>query len=192
MSLPPSTLLLADPTTIARLIPWIAGASLGALIVIIWQLWRMNSALAEQAEQLDALQSLEEMAESLEAMVERSDELGRRRLEHVLIDIRDGQKRFEERWLAQVEKQGGGSGSMPGIDPGATSLSERITNRLLAMGFERIDVLSPVEEVEALADGDGEVRVEARRGGVAHKGQVLLREGSIADVRLRDGYDAFP
>ena len=65
MSLPPSTLLLADPTTIARLIPWIAGASLGALIVIIWQLWRMNSALAEQAEQLDALQSLEEMAESL-------------------------------------------------------------------------------------------------------------------------------
>ena len=43
-----------------------------------------------------------------------------------------------------------------------------------------------------VGDGDGVVRVEARRGGMAHKGQVLLREGSIADVRLRDGYDAFP
>ena len=192
MSFQPLTLLLADPSAPVDLVPWIAGVSLGALIIIIWQLWRMNAVLAEQADQLDALQGLEEMAESLEVMAERSDELGRRRLEHVLIDIRDGQKRFEERWLAQMEKHGAASGVMPGIDSSATSLSERITNRLLTMGFERIDVLTPIEEVEAMADGDGEVRVEARRGGVAHKGHVLLREGSIADVRLRDGYDAFP
>jgi hypothetical protein len=185
-------LLLADPDAPVDLLPWIAGVSMVALIVIIWQLWRMNAVLAEQADQLDALQGLEEMAESLEVMAERSDELGRRRLEHVLIDIRDGQKRFEERWLVQMEKQGAVSGAMPGIDSSATSLSERITNRLLTMGFERIDVLTPIEEVEAMADGDGEVRVEARRAGVAHKGHVLLREGSIADVRLRDGYDAFP
>ncbi|HIF40397.1 MAG TPA: hypothetical protein EYQ74_04780 [Planctomycetes bacterium] len=192
MSLPPSTLLLADPISLGVEVLYLIGAVIGALLVIIWMLWRMISALGEQAEQLDALQGLEEIAESLESIAERSDELGRRRLEHVLIDIRDGHKRFEERWLAQMEKHGGVSGAMPGIDPQATSLSERITNRLLAMGFERIDVLSPVEEVEAMADGDGEVRVEARRGGVAHKGHVLLREGSIADVRLRDGYDAFP
>jgi len=192
MSFPPPTLLYVPPDGPGDLLPWIAGASLVALMVIIWQLWRMNTLLAEQAEQLDALQGLEEMAESLETMAERSDELGRRRLEHVLIDIRDGQKRFEERWLAQADKHGGASSAMPGIDSGATSLSERITNRLLAMGFERIEVLSPMEEVEAIGDGDGEVRVEARRGGMAHKGQVLLREGSIADVRLRDGYDAFP
>lgn len=192
MSFPPSTLLLADPESFASLLAWIAGASLVALIVVIWQLWRMNAVLAEQAERMEALQGLEEIAESLEVLAKGSDELGRRRLEHVLIDIRDGHKRFEERWLAQMEKIGGASGAMPGIDPQATSLSERITNRLLAMGFERIEVLSPVEEVEAIGDGDGEVRVEARRGGMAHKGQVLLREGSIADVRLRDGYDAFP
>lgn len=192
MSFPLSALLPADPEAAAGLALWIAGASLGALIVVIWQLWRMNALLAEQAEQMESLQGLEEIVESLEVIAERSDQLGRRRLEHVLIDIRDGQKRFEERWLAQVEKQGGASGTMPGIDSSATSLSERITNRLLAMGFERIDVLSPIEEVEAIGEGDGEVRVEARRAGVAHKGHVLLREGSIADVRLRDGYDAFP
>lgn len=192
MSFQPLILLLADPISLGLEVLYLIGAAIGALIVIIWQLWRMNAVLAEQADQLDALQGLEAMAESLEVMAERSDELGRRRLEHVLIDIRDGQKRFEERWLVQMEKHGAVSGAMPGIDSSATSLSERITNRLLAMGFERIEVLSPLEEVEAIGDGDGEVRVEARRGGMAHKGQVLLREGSIADVRLRDGYDAFP
>ena len=192
MSFQPLILLLADPISLGLEVLYLIGAAIGALIVIIWQLWRMNAVLAEQADQLDALQGLEAMAESLEVIAERSDELGRRRLEHVLIDIRDGQKRFEERWLVQMEKHGAVSGAMPGIDSSATSLSERITNRLLAMGFERIEVLSPLEEVEAIGDGDGEVRVEARRGGVAHKGQVLLREGSIADVRLRDGYDAFP
>ena len=198
MSFQPLTLLLADPISLGVEVLYLIGAVIGALLVIIWMLWRMISALAEQAEQLDALQGLDEIAESLDEMAKGSDELGRRRLEHVLIDIRDGQKRFEERWLAQMEKHGGAGGAggaggvMPGIDSSATSLSERITNRLLAMGFERIEVLSPIEEVDSMADGDGEVRVEARRGGVAHKGHVLLREGSIADVRLRDGYDAFP
>jgi hypothetical protein len=192
MQFPLATLLPADPEAVTGLVLCIAGASLAALLVIIWQLWRVRAALDEHADQMDALQGLEGMAESLETMAAGADQLGRRRLEHVLIDIRDGHKRFEERWLAQMEKHGGQEGAMPGIDPQATSLGERITNRLLAMGFERIEVLTPIEELESMAEGDGEVRVEARRAGVAHKGHVLLREGSIADVRLRDGYDAFP
>jgi hypothetical protein len=72
-------------------------------------------------------------------------------------------------------------------------LGERITTRLLAMGFERIEVLTPLEQLEHLqAGGEGEVLVEARRAGAHHKGRVLVKDGAICDVKLRDSYEAFP
>jgi len=192
MFLPAASPLLDDPSAPFGWLTWIGSGCLLALGIVIWQLRSVTAALRAQARELDRLQRLEAIADSLEAMAEGADQLGRRRLEHVLIDIRDGHRRFEERWLAQSGKQSVQGGGLPVYESPAGSLSERVTNRLLAMGFERIDVLTPIEELQVIGDGSGKVRVEAKRAGVAHKGHVELREGAIADVHLRDSYDAFP
>jgi hypothetical protein len=82
-------------------------------------------------------------------------------------------------------------------DPGSQALvlrhsllAERTTNRLLALGYERIQVLNDADELAALEDG--EVRVEALREGVVCKGRVLVRAGHLAEVEMRTAHGMFP
>jgi hypothetical protein len=159
--------------------------------------------------QLSKLDNLEDLRGSMARMTAGEDALEIRRVEHVLIDIRDGQKRLEERLLALVEAQHrrdsrsaagaaqpskGGTGRSNGSSPPLTgaALTDRIVDRLLALGCERVEIITPIDELEVVAREGGEALVEARRDGALHKGRVVVRSGAIADVHLRASYEIFP
>jgi hypothetical protein len=175
-------------------------ALLGALVAL---LVRVQLRLARMEQSLSALGALESTARSVEKLAARETELDLRRLEHVLIDLRDGQRRTEDRLLSLLEngRAGGGpSGALVGAHVGALvgaqisgpELQERILTRLLALGYERIVFITSAPEIAALPNLEGPVLVEARRDGVACKGRVILRAGSIHDVQMQSAYSAFP
>lgn len=172
------------------------------LATIAGLLWAMMSRQRIVESRLARLDRLDEIQRQVARIAEAGGDLELRRLEHVLIDIRDGQKRLEERLLQLAETSGKEAVLEPDAprprrelerNPGA-KLSERITNRLLAMGYERIQLLAPLEELAELAEGegDGDVQVEARRAGAVCKGRVAMRGGSIAGVELKASHAMFP
>jgi len=172
------------------------------LATIAGLLWAMVSRQRTFESRLARLDRLDEIKRQVARIAEAGGDLELRRLEHVLIDIRDGQKRLEERLLqlAESPRGEGGPEAESARAPGeperqpSVHLSERITNRLLAMGYERIRVLTPLEELAALVDedGDGDVQVEARRAGAVCKGRVALRAGVISGVELKASHAMFP
>ena len=174
--------------------------SLILLITIAGLLWVICNRLRSSEDRLGRLDRLDDIRSQVTRMAEAGSDLELRRLEHVLIDIRDGHKRLEEKLLILAESnrsqaQSGPQPSTPLAElPGSTSLSERIHNRLLAMGYERIQLVTPVEELSALleAGGDGDVAVEARRAGAVCKGRVSLLQGTIAGVELKANHAMFP
>jgi len=185
---------------------WIGVALLFAVIVGFSLLYALLSRTRLELEALSRLEGIENIEEKVGKIVEHHGLLDLRRLEHVLIDIRDGQRRSEERLLSLVESLNqtqenlanaatiGTSGGPPlnAVHISSKALSERIVSRLLALGFERVEVLASLDELDELLEQDGEVRVEARRTGALHKGRVFIRDGSIADVQLRAAYEVFP
>jgi hypothetical protein len=191
------------------LLDWIAlgfGVGLlGLLGALIALLIRIQLRLARIEQSMSALGTLESTARSVEKLAGRETELDLRRLEHVLIDLRDGQRRTEDRLLSLLENGrasgvpssagGGHSGTLTGaLSTGASGseLQERILTRLLALGYERIVFITSAPEIAALPNLEGPVLVEARRDGVACKGRVILRAGSIHDVQMQSAYSAFP
>ncbi len=191
------TALLADGESSAFDPLLLVGVALlvvaGAVAALLNRLYRRVQRLSED---LAPLQRLESVEDALTKLVAGGDELELRRLEHVLIDIRDGQRRLEERLLGMVETIGKRDLLQPQPPPtdGARGahLAERITSRLLSLGFERIELLTPFDDLVGMTEGEAEVLVEARRGAAQHKGRVILRDGGIVDVRMRDTYEAFP
>ena len=110
----------------------------------------------------------------------------------LVTDISD-RKRSEERIAQALEARE----HEPSVEaaPGAPAparLPERVINRLVALGYERIELLTPAAEFEALVEGEGEIRVEARRSGATYKGRVLVNQGAIVEVALRPPYEIFP
>lgn len=169
------------------------------LTAITGLLWVLVTRQRTVEDRLVRLDRLDEIRTHVARLADSGSELDLRRLEHVLIDIRDGQKRLEERLLLLAET---GSTSReetvsisrePERSPGP-GLSERIINRLLAMGYERIQVLTKAEEIAAfLAEGgEGDVLVQARRAGATCKGRVVVRGGTIAGVELKSAHGMFP
>ena len=82
--------------------------------------------------------------------------------------------------------------AVPTAEASAAGLADRVSSRLVALGFEQIEILTPLEELEAFALVGGEVVVEARRAGALHKGRLFILGGGIADVHLRAAYEVFP
>jgi len=74
----------------------------------------------------------------------------------------------------------------------AEALSDRIVTRLLGLGYERVQLVTPLEKIGEMIAGDGEVSVEARRDGAACKGRIVIRRGVIVDVQLQSAYTTFP
>lgn len=188
-------LLFTDPASLdailyVGLVVFVALVAMGGLLVYL------TSRLRRQADALAPLARLENIEALLRQLAGRGKELDLRRLEHVLIDLRDGQTRLEERLARQFEASPTGTPNGDGAagqSQRQAGLSERVTTRLLSMGFERIEILTTLEDLEALTlSPEGEVVVEARRGGALHKGRVLVKHGAIYDVRLRSSYEAFP
>ena len=173
---------------------------LGLVGALVYLVARVLARLAALERSLSALGALESTARSVEKLAGRETELDLRRLEHVLIDLRDGQRRTEDRLLSLLEngRAGGMANSAGGSQSAALSgasgpeLQERILTRLLALGYERIVFITSAPEIAALPNLEGHVLVEARRDGVACKGRVILRAGSIHDVQLQSAFAAFP
>lgn len=192
----PSIAVLADPETASNALLLVGIALLVVVGAVAALLHRLHRRVQRLSEDLAPLQRLESVDSALSKLVAGGDALELRRVEHVLIDIRDGQRRLEERLVAMVETLGKrdllqSQAPAPEGTRGA-HLAERITSRLLSLGFERIEVLTSFDDLEGMAQGEAEVLVEARRGAAQHKGRVILRDGGIVDVRIRDTYEAFP
>ena len=178
------------------LLPWIALAAtmlLGGLFAIVFSLVNRLRLFDQRLERLDRL---EDLMSAVSRLADDQKSLDLRRLEHVLIDIRDGQKRSQDGLLralelARAEREAAASQGRREA-PTGRDLSERVVNRLLAMDFERIQVVTPLADIEELTDGDGEILVEARKNGALCKGRVLVRGGTLTDVQLRPAYTVFP
>jgi hypothetical protein len=179
----------ASLVTLAAALVVLLAASAVALWLLVVRLRRMDSKIAH-------LERLEGIQGALGKMQEEHGGLDLRRLEHVLIDIREGQKRVEDRMLAVMERSMGAGRNPGAIEPvtagSADALADRIVTRLLALGYERVQLVTPSEKIGEMVGGDGEVTVEARREGAACKGRIVVRRGAIVDVQLQSAYPAFP
>jgi len=173
---------------------WI-GVSLGVLALAgLLLLYLLLIRLRDLERSAGSLEHLSKIEAQLNEIAREPQDLDLRRLEHVLIDIRDGQRRVEARMLSLLEylqaervnpvPEGVGAPLPGGVD--------RIMSRLLALGFERVEFLTPADEMVELFESGGDVLVEARRSGTPYKGRVVLQGGTIADVQLRPSYQIFP
>lgn len=163
----------------------IAIALLAAVAVVL--LWMLLARARTIEARLRELERLEPIQSGLTKLGQAREGLDLRRLEHVLIDMRDGQKRLEQR-LMQLAESGAPEAERKAVAP----IAERIVNRLLAMGCERIQIVTPGDELPDPGCGSGEVLVEARRAGAGCKGRVIVRDGTIAAIDLKSTHSMFP
>ncbi|MAF64662.1 MAG: hypothetical protein CMJ84_03240 [Planctomycetes bacterium] len=169
------------PLGAGLLILGVVACALGA--VVVWRLRLLD-------ERLEVLEAIEPVGEDLERVAAVAESLDLGRLEHLLSELRDSQKRLNERLLFLAEERGR-PGEVAAETTQPVPLGERITNRLLAMGFEGIQLLGGPEALEDCA-AEADVVVEARRGGAFCKGRVRVRDGVIAQVDLRTAHSMFP
>jgi len=184
---------METPTTQAAA-DWLGPALLwlvGALCVLsafsAWLFWRQQELLAELGGKLAALERLAGIETSVRGLSDARGDLDLRRIEHVLVDLRNAQRGLEDALLRAIER-----GSAAGAAPAAPGLSDAITNRLLALGYERVQIAAAADELARLESADGDVLVEARKSGVAHKGRVLVRGGRIHAVEIQPPFAVFP
>ncbi len=169
---------------------WLALGILLATAAAAAGVWTLVARLQSRHADARALEVLEELRQRLDRLVADRADLDLRRLEHLLIDLRDGFARVEDALLRVHEARPVESEALVPIL--APALGERVLNRLLALGYERIQLVTPRTELAELAARDGEVLVEAVREGVLHKGRVSVRGGRIEGVEIQPAYSAFP
>lgn len=175
-------------------VPWLLGlCALGAGAAAAG-VWFLHARLRDLAKYGERLAALEQIQATLSRVAREREDLDLRRIEHVLIEIRDGQRRLEDSLLraSQVAYHGEAGATAPASD--VAGLSERIVQRLIAHGFEHVQVVPTLAELARLFEAGGahEVLVEARRGGVHCKGRVLVRDGVVVDVEVKPAYSMFP
>lgn len=176
----------------------IALAILGAATAIA--AWKLVAAIRRADTLLRHLERLDDIQSTLAQIATTDEGLDLRRIEHVLIDIRDHHKRLEERLLQIAEARArdplsGASESralVPTSSDSGGALADRVVTRLLALGYERVVLVTPTSELGGIVRDGGAVVVEAKRDGAACKGRVLVHDGRIADVQLQSAYSAFP
>lgn len=190
-------LFLADttlPAWVVTLVPWLLGLCVVAAACAALGVWLVHARLRELQALGERLAVLDEIKSALVRVAKEREDLDLRRIEHVLIEMRDGQRRLEDTLLRAAQ---GGAKPTEGATPragDAAGLGERIVQRLLAHGYERVQIIPTLDELTKLfeADGANEVLVEARRNGVLCKGRVLVRDGVVVDVELQPAYSMFP
>jgi hypothetical protein len=187
----------ADPQTLAAFSPWWAEAVLWLGVALLFATgaaalaaWAIVRRLERLRAVLGTLETLPELQRTLTRWLAERDDLDLRRIEHLLIDLRDGSKRVEELYMRGEERRAQPSGALVPLAPPA--LGERIVNRLVALGYEHIELVTPHAELESFAHEGGDVLVEARREGVQCKGRVRVRGGRIDAVQLQPAFPIFP
>lgn len=188
------TLSVAWPAWSATVLPWLAVLAVLLLAAGVASILALLSRMRGLESSLGRLRQLEELKQSVDRLSVGENELDLRRLEHVLIDIRDTQKRVEDGLLAVLEARAQSALAAGERAPQnrPVELADRVVSRLLALGYERVLLVTPNEELAAFVDGDGEIVVEARRDGAICKGRVLVRDGRITEVQVQPAYSAFP
>jgi hypothetical protein len=185
----------ADSTLSSSLF-WIAVLLLAATTAAAVGVWMLHRRLAELERHAAGLGKLEDVAASVKKLAGDRADLDLRRVEHVLIEIRDAERRLEDALLRVSEQalaRGAASGAVGGaLATSSGALSERVVTRLVALGYERVQIVTSQADLERIAASDGEVSIEARRAGVACKGRVIVRGGALTDVDLKPAYATFP
>ena len=148
-------------------IPWLLGLCAVAAGATAAGVWLLHTRLRELARLAERLSALEPIQTTLARVAREREDLDLRRIEHVLIEIRDGQRRLEDSLLraAQVAHHGELARGLPASD--GAGLSERIVQRLIAHGYEHVQVVPTLEELaklfeaefEALSDVDVSTRL---------------------------------
>jgi hypothetical protein len=169
---------------------WLGLALLFAGAAAALAAWAAVRRLDRLRGELRALEVLPEIQRTLTRLLSERDDLDLRRVEHLLIDLRDGSKRVEELLLRAEELRAQPAATLVPLAPPA--LGERVVNRLVALGYERIELVTPHAELEAIQHQGGDVLVEARREGVLCKGRVRVRAGRIESVQLQAAFPIFP
>ena len=154
--------------------------------------WAVARRLDRLRGALGALGTLEELQRTLARWLGERDDLDLRRIEHLLIDLRDGSRRLEELLLRHEERRVGGPSGEALVALSGAGLGERVVTRLVALGYERIELVTPHQELEAFGSAGGDILVEARREGVLCKGRVRIRGGHIEAVQLQPAFPIFP
>jgi len=182
----------SDPQTLLLVVAAVVGGSIVAIqFVLVASLRRLEKRLGS----LDRLQALEA---ALQKLAEREAAIDLRRTEHVLLDVRDQVKRLEERIMSLSER---GARAAIGTDlvptastPASASslVTDRILTRLLALGYERIQIVTNGDDLAALSSTEGDAIVEARRDGALCKGRVRVAHGQVGAVLVQPAYSAFP
>ena len=183
----------AEPDWLAASVPWLLAALVIAAAVAaigVWTLVARIKELEQLARRFDALGTIESQLAKL--VSDRSD-LDLRRIEHVLLELRDAARRLEDSLLRAT--QAGRTSTTSGAEASAASLSDRVIDRLLAQGYERVQLVTTLAELGRIFEAEGavgEVLVEARHNGVLCKGRVLVRNGAVTEVELKPAYSMFP
>ena len=174
------------PAWLPETVLWLLVGTFVALLLIgagVWVLVERLKALREEARSLATLAALEKQVARL---IEARDALDLRRIEHLLVDLRDAQQRIEQVLQRTEEGRARGSDGATLLPAAPLSLAERVVNRLLALGFERdVWLTLPTGHFEGLAS-----QLETRQPFVApySRGQkagiMKLRRGpvSVADL----------
>jgi len=103
--------LFEDPQATPSMGDALPGIAIGLAILVcvaagVWLLVQLLARLKEVQGTLASLERLESIDAQLRGLTDQQKGLDLARLEHVLIDIRDAQKRLEERFVGAVEAQG--------------------------------------------------------------------------------------
>ena len=178
---------------------WLPEATFALLFVLVAValagvalLWLIVGRLRALESRVAVLERIEDIQASLARLLQERDDLDLRRMEHLLVDLRETQERLEDALLRTVEGARARSETQAIVPHTSEDVGERIVNRLLALGFERVQIVTRSEKLIELAQNGGEVLVEARRQGVLHKGRVVIRGGRISDVEVHPAYSIFP
>ena len=172
--------------------PWVLlsiAILVAAGVITLISLAKRLREISERLEQLDGLEGLER---SLSGLKEVADSVDLERLEHLVEDLRDTNRRIGRQLVDLTE----GSVAEPSAGaqerPVGPMLAERITNRLIVLGCERIELLVGAGDLERVAAEGGEVGFEARRDGAAAKGRVQIADGRLVDVQVSTSHQMFP
>lgn len=174
----------------------------GAVVVCAVYLMRLTERVERMHGRLDDLDQLDALHGLLAKIAADREDLDLRRLEQLLGEVRGEIRRGTEALSEAAREALDGHVGTPEvtIQPHSpVSLGERIVNRLLSLGYERVQLVTDSDVLDELAGtgeedapSDGEALFEAYRHGVLHKGRVLVRDGRVSDVDVHPTYSIFP
>jgi len=180
---------LIDPTALG---PWPELVVAAAAIIGVALLYLLYSRAVRMDERLKDLEGLARLEESLGELKEGASGVDLERVEHLLEDLRDANRRIGRQLIDLTEQSVTEPDPHEPNRPVGPLLGERITNRLIVLGCERIELLIGAGDLERIAAEGGEVGFEARRDGAMAKGRVEVSDGRLVNVDISTSHQMFP